>query len=93
MSLLGAFIEGRPSRRRIRAGYFNDNLSANWQLPVELLLKDESDFEKEIFSFLKYGSNTPFETSSNLEQEADILAITNFKYKGFSQLTNASNTF
>lgn len=80
-------------RKRIMAGYFNDCLNENWELPIELILKGESDFENEISSFLKYSPINNSGTSTDLEQEADILAITSFKYKGFSNIANANHSY
>ncbi len=73
-------------RRRILAGYFTDHTEPDWNIPEALLLKNTEDFANEVNSFLfrdKQGFTE--QKTDSAEQEHDILAITNIKYKGYNQ--------
>lgn len=73
-------------RRRILAGYFTDHTEPDWNIPETLLLKNSDDFTNEVNSFLLRDKKVYTEPEKNdIEQEQDILAITNFKYKGYNQ--------
>ncbi|MEP6595806.1 MAG: hypothetical protein ABJA71_07655 [Ginsengibacter sp.] len=81
-------------RRRIIAGYFTDNLHLDWNVPSDICLKSEEDFENEVSTFLIYSPpNQPEEKKENIEQELDLLAVTNFRYKSFSYFTNNSHSY
>lgn len=72
-------------KRRLLAGYFTDYTEPDWNIPGTLLLKNTVDFTNELNLFLffdKQISNNLEKDSS--EQEHDILAITNIKYKGYN---------
>ncbi len=73
-------------RRRLLAGYFTDYTEADWNIPETLFLKNAEDFANEVNSFL-FRDNQVFsnEEKDSTEQEHDILAITNIKYKGYDQ--------
>ncbi len=73
-------------RRRILAGYFTDHTEPSWNIPETLLLKNSEDFTNELNSFLFLDKHTLKDPKKySIEQEQDILAITNFKYKGYNQ--------
>lgn len=73
-------------RRRILAGYFTDHTEPDWNIPETLLLKNSDDFTNELNSFLLRDSHVYAESEkNNIEQEQNILAITNFKYTGYNQ--------
>ena len=80
-------------KRRIMAGYFTDNLHVDWNLPSDICLKSEEDFENEVSAFLicepAYEAQ---EKKENIEQELDLLAVTYFRYKSFS-LTNSDHLY
>lgn len=73
-------------KRRILAGYFTDHTEPEWNIPETLLLKNSDDFTNEVNTFLFYENCVFNEPEKYIEeQEQNILAITNFKYKGYNQ--------
>lgn len=81
-------------KRRVLAGYFTDNLHPDWKIPKEIILADSEDFLSEVKTFLKYEKiNLEDQQKESTAQEDDILAITNFKYKGYSNSSEAGNSY
>lgn len=72
--------------RRIKAGYFTDNISDVIHFKKEYLLKSKSDFQEEIDSFLTIDNLPKID-----EQEKALEYIHRIKYKGYGiDNTNAS---
>lgn len=67
-------------KKRIRSGYFSDNLFDTFPINNSYLLKDENDFENEISTFLNIDFSLQ---SEDIEQESDLDYIHTFKYHGY----------
>lgn len=79
-------------KRRILAGYFTDHTEPDWNIPEALLLKNSDDFNNELNSFLLRDNYVFSEPDKyRVEQEQDILSITNFKYKGYNHLKDSQS--
>lgn len=74
--------------RRIKAGYFTDNLHDILHVKSNYLLKNKDDFEQEIDS---YFTKDRFKMVA--EQEESLEFIHTFKYKGYGVEKNDNNTF
>ena len=75
--------------RRLIAGCFTDNVIGDYDFPNKFLLKETSEFTKEVESFLQIDSNLQIEQ----EQEADLAYLHTFKYKGYSNTENSESIF
>ena len=75
--------------RRLIAGYFTDNIIGDYNFPAKFLLKETSEFTKEVESFLQIDSNVQIEQ----EQEADLTYLHTFKYKGYGDNDNGESIF
>lgn len=74
--------------RRIKAGYFTDNVEEIIQFNSDFLLKNEDDFQHEIDKYLKKDK---FKNAK--DQEEPLEFIHTFKYKGYGAERNENNTF
>ena len=75
--------------RRLIAGCFTDNIIGDYNFPAKFLLKETSEFTKEVESFLQIDSNVQIEQ----EQEADLTYLHTFKYKGYGDNENGESIF
>ena len=75
-------------RRRIRAGYFSDNLDKIVDIKSNCLIKNEDDFEQEINS---YFAKVEYENTG--DQEDSIEFIHTFKYKGYGVESDNSDFY
>jgi hypothetical protein len=81
-------------KRRILAGYFTDNLPSKCKISKLLTLNSNQNFTDEIDSFLLHNN---FVGENNIpesgDQENDIVAVTNLKYKGYSTLSDDGSSY
>ena len=75
--------------RRLKAGYFTDNIDKNLKFPSKYLLKEKTAFISEIDSF--FNSDSSIEKDDN--QEQDLSYLHTFKYRGFNNTEGGDNAF
>lgn len=68
--------------KRIKAGYYTDNIPDEWGFPEHLLLNDENDIRKLIDEILTIDSSTQHELNIEVEEEM-LKTISEFKYSAY----------
>lgn len=77
--------------KRLRAGYFSDNIPNHWIFPNKLLIQDREDIEKELQETLSFDlKNQNGIEENNIESDEESLRkISTFKYNAYQ----SGNTF
>lgn len=78
-------------RKRLMCSYFVDNLKGMDLITGQYSLLRESDFRKEINSYVIEKGSQVFESS--IDQEVAIEELNDFKYKGYSNTSEINGSF
>lgn len=80
-------------RRRLKAGYFFDNLPENWGLDQNVLLDSEKAINAEIDDILKHGGDEKIEVEEGINDEIELEKISNFKYSEYKKRDETSDSY
>jgi len=80
-------------RRRLKAGYFFDNIPTTWEIDPKFLIKNEGDIDSEVDSSLNYQANKKVSVDETLTDELELEKISTFKYSGYKKTNDTAEDY
>ena len=78
---------------RMIASYFTDNLHKDWEVSKTLVLNNVEQFVEEVKTFMTINNENEYKKRNEIDQEKDLLEITNLKYAGYGVPSDKSTSY